>query len=74
MDPENSPLRYSISGQHLSVDPSSGLITLIKSIDREEQSSMEVVISITGKYSLYSVLHMFCINIKKKAVKIFEEI
>lgn len=49
MDPENSPLRYSISGQHLSVDPSSGLITLIKSIDREEQSSMEVVISITGK-------------------------
>lgn len=54
MDPENGQLRYSISGQYFSVDPSTGVVTLAKTLDREEQDSLEVVISITGKYKLFN--------------------
>ncbi|XP_072941019.1 cadherin-87A [Epargyreus clarus] len=47
IDPENGPLRYSISGQYFSVDPITGVVTLAKTLDREEQDSLEVIISIT---------------------------
>ncbi|XP_050342547.1 cadherin-23 [Nymphalis io] len=49
IDPENGPLRYSISGQYFSVDSATGVVTLAKSLDREEQSALEVIISITDE-------------------------
>lgn len=47
-DPDGSPVSYTISGQHLSVDRSSGVVTLVKPLDRETLDSLEVVISATG--------------------------
>ncbi|PZC83942.1 hypothetical protein B5X24_HaOG206691 [Helicoverpa armigera] len=49
VDPENGPLRYSISGQYFSVDSMTGVVTLAKTLDREEQSALEVIISITDE-------------------------
>ncbi|KAI5631942.1 cadherin domain-containing protein [Phthorimaea operculella] len=49
IDPDGGQLRYSISGQHFSVDPQSGVVTLVKPLDREEQDSLEVIISITDE-------------------------
>ncbi|XP_039748897.1 cadherin-23 [Pararge aegeria] len=49
IDPENGQLRYSISGQYFSVDSLTGVVTLAKSLDREEQPSLEVIISITDE-------------------------
>lgn len=49
IDPENDQLRYSISGQHLSVDALSGVVTLVRSLDREELDQLEVIISITDE-------------------------
>ncbi|CAH2074945.1 unnamed protein product, partial [Iphiclides podalirius] len=49
IDPENSQLRYSISGQYFSVDPLTGVVTLAKTLDREEQANLEVIISITDE-------------------------
>lgn len=49
VDPENGQLRYSISGQYFSVDSLTGVVTLAKTLDREEQAFLEVIISITGK-------------------------
>lgn len=47
-DPDGSQLSYTISGQHLSVGRSTGVVTLVKSLDRETLDSLEVVISVTG--------------------------
>lgn len=49
VDPDNGQLRYSISGQYFSVDPLTGVVTLAKTLDREEQDSLEVIISITDE-------------------------
>ncbi|XP_059061390.1 cadherin-23 [Achroia grisella] len=49
IDPENGQLRYSISGQYFSVNPQSGVVTLAKTLDREEQDALEVIISITDE-------------------------
>ncbi|XP_045446649.1 cadherin-23 [Melitaea cinxia] len=49
IDPENGPLRYSISGQYFNVDSATGVVTLAKSLDREEQPKLEVIISITDE-------------------------
>ncbi|CAG9785326.1 unnamed protein product [Diatraea saccharalis] len=49
IDPENSPLRYSISGQYFTVDQVTGVVTLAKTLDREEQPTLEVIISITDE-------------------------
>ncbi|XP_052751367.1 cadherin-23 [Galleria mellonella] len=49
IDPENGPLRYSISGQYFSVNPQTGVVTLARTLDREEQDSLEVIISITDE-------------------------
>ncbi|XP_063531882.1 cadherin-23 [Cydia strobilella] len=49
IDPENSQLRYSISGQFFTVDSLTGVVTLAKKLDREEQPSLEVIISITDE-------------------------
>lgn len=52
VDPDGSAVSYTISGQHLSVDRSTGVVTLIKGLDRETLDSLEVVISVTGNYTL----------------------
>ncbi|XP_013185198.1 cadherin-87A [Amyelois transitella] len=49
IDPENSQLRYSISGQYFSVDALTGVVTLARSLDREHQDALEVIISITDE-------------------------
>ncbi|KAL0840760.1 hypothetical protein ABMA28_015943 [Loxostege sticticalis] len=49
VDPENGQLRYSISGQYFTVDPFTGVVTLARSLDREEQETLEVIISITDE-------------------------
>lgn len=48
IDPDGSAVSYTISGQHLTVDRSSGVVTLVKNLDRETFDSLEVVISVTG--------------------------
>lgn len=56
-DPDGLPVSYTISGQHLSVDRSSGVVTLVKPLDRETLDSLEVVISATGNYLLYLAMY-----------------
>ncbi|XP_013134373.1 PREDICTED: cadherin-23 [Papilio polytes] len=48
-DPEDGQLTYSISGQYFSVDSLTGVVTLARSLDREEQTALEVIISITDE-------------------------
>lgn len=48
IDPDGTKVSYTISGQHLSVDRSTGVVTLVKNLDRETLDSLEVVISVTG--------------------------
>ncbi len=48
-DPEGSPVRFSISGEHFTVDKNSGVVSLRKALDREAQDLLEVIISITGE-------------------------
>lgn len=47
-DPEGSSVHYSISGEHFTVDRKSGVVTLLKKLDRESLDLLEVIISITG--------------------------
>ncbi|XP_044726882.1 cadherin-23 [Chrysoperla carnea] len=49
MDPENSQLHYSISGQQFIVDRYTGVVTLKQPLDREQQDLIEVIISITDE-------------------------
>lgn len=51
IDPDGSRVSYTISGQHLNVDRSTGVVTLVKGLDRETLNSLEVVISATGKHA-----------------------
>lgn len=51
-DPEGSPVHYSISGQHFEVDRKTGIVSLIKPLDRETNDIIEVIISITGEGSI----------------------
>jgi len=48
-DPEGSRLAYSISGDHLSVVRNTGVVTLVKALDRETSDVLEVIITITGR-------------------------
>lgn len=50
IDPDGSRVSYTISGQYLSVDRSTGVVTVVKGLDRETLDSLEVVISATGKH------------------------
>jgi len=50
IDPEGSKVSYTVSGQHLNVDRSTGVVTLAKRLDRETLDTLEVVISVTGKH------------------------
>lgn len=50
-DPEGTRVHYSISGEYFNVDRTSGVVKLIKQLDRETVDVIEVIISITGMYS-----------------------
>lgn len=52
-DPEGSRLHYSISGEYFTVNRDTGLVVLRRPLDRETQDLIEVIISITGKFSHY---------------------
>lgn len=47
-DPEGSRLHYSISGEYFTVNRETGVVVLRKTLDRETQDLIEVIISITG--------------------------
>lgn len=47
-DPEGQKLSYSISGPYFSVERETGIVKLIKELDRETQSELETIITITG--------------------------
>lgn len=55
-DPEQSKLHYSISGEYFTVNRDTGMVTLRKSLDREAQDLIEVIISITGKFIIYLII------------------
>lgn len=48
VDPEGKKVSYSISGPYFSVERDSGIVKLIKELDREQQSEIETIITITG--------------------------
>ncbi|KAJ1528348.1 hypothetical protein ONE63_006768 [Megalurothrips usitatus] len=48
-DPEGSPVRFSISGEHFTVDKNTGVVSLRRALDREVQDLLEVIISITDE-------------------------
>jgi hypothetical protein len=48
LDPEGSSVHYSISGEQLTVDRKSGIVSLLRPLDRESVDLVEVIISITG--------------------------
>ena len=45
-DPEGSPLVYTISGDYFSADRSTGKVTLVKELDRELVSQIDVVVTV----------------------------
>nr|CAD7397956.1 unnamed protein product [Timema cristinae] len=49
IDSESSNVHYSISGEQFTVDRSTGVVTLLRPLDREDTDLIEVIISITGK-------------------------
>lgn len=46
IDPEGAKVFYTISGDHFSVDRESGVITLRAPLDREQESLLEVIVTI----------------------------
>lgn len=48
VDPEGRNISYSISGPYFSVERSSGIVKLIKELDREVLNELETIITITG--------------------------
>jgi hypothetical protein len=58
-DPEGSDVHYSISGEQLTVDRKSGIVSLLRPLDRESVDMVEVIISITG---WYKTSNKFCIK------------
>ena len=45
-DPEGASVSYTISGDYFSADRLTGKVTLVKALDREELSSIEVVVTV----------------------------
>lgn len=48
-DPEGSKVIYSISGEYFTVDQDTGIVSTLKSFDREKEDIVSVVISVTGE-------------------------
>lgn len=49
VDPEGKRVSYSISGPYFSVERDSGIVKLIKVLDREVVRELETIITITGE-------------------------
>ncbi|XP_076056440.1 cadherin-87A-like [Oratosquilla oratoria] len=49
LDPEGTSLDYSISGDELSVNRTSGVVTLVRPLDRETSDVLEFIITITDQ-------------------------
>ena len=47
-DPDGGNVTFSISGDYLSVDRVTGVVTLVRKLDRESQRSIEIIITVTG--------------------------
>ena len=45
-DPEGAPVSYTISGDYFSADRSTGKVTLVKELDRELVSDIDVVVTV----------------------------
>ena len=45
-DPEGAPVSYTISGDYFSADRLTGKVTLVKALDREQVSSIDVVVTV----------------------------
>lgn len=52
-DAEEGSVYFSISGEYFTVNKYTGDVTLLKKLDREANSTVEVIISITGKKNEY---------------------
>lgn len=48
-DPEGTAVSFTVSGDHLSVDRDSGVVTLVRALDRETTPMIEVIITITDE-------------------------
>lgn len=48
-DPEGTAVSFTVSGDHLSVDRNTGVVTLVRPLDRETTPMIEVIITITGE-------------------------
>lgn len=48
-DPEGTDVSFTVSGDHLSVDRDTGLVTLVQPLDRETISSIEAIITVTDE-------------------------
>lgn len=51
-DPEGTPVSFTVSGDHLSVDRNTGVVTLVQALDRETMAKIEAIITVTGAYYL----------------------
>jgi Cadherin domain len=50
-DPDGAHVHYSISGQSFAVNRETGVVTLVRPLDREKQDRVEVIISLTGTWN-----------------------
>lgn len=48
-DPEGTSVSFTVSGDHLSVDRDSGVVTLVHPLDRETTPMIEVIITVTDE-------------------------
>jgi hypothetical protein len=60
VDPEGQKVTYSISGPYFSVERDSGIVKLIKELDREKLSELETIITITGILDAWKWLWGLC--------------
>ena len=49
-DPEGTSISFTVSGDHLSVDRDTGVVTLVRALDRESLAKIEAIITVTGVY------------------------
>lgn len=47
-DPEGTPVSFTVSGDHLSVSRDTGVVTLVRALDRESLAKIEAIITVTG--------------------------
>ncbi|KAK8401064.1 hypothetical protein O3P69_002684 [Scylla paramamosain] len=48
-DPEGTPVSFTVSGDHLSVDRNTGVVTLVQALDRESMAKIEAIITVTDE-------------------------